>query len=270
MTPPAGFESIDCAPGTLLADTARCEDLRRAGLDDLRGWESRLEHGAGHGGRGATARLVAGSGPALLLKQLRRGGLAGPLWRERFAGTRRLEDNLALPLEAIARGVRTPRPVALFLLEGPRGLYRGWLAQEEIAEAISLSRLVLSGRALSDEVFSAAVRAVRAMHDRGVEHRDLNLGNLLVEPASGLVWVVDLDDARLHAGPLPFHLRQRALRRLERSWVKTLVRDSRPADASGDGWYRRYAGSDTGLAARLARGRAAGRLWLRLHRLTWR
>jgi hypothetical protein len=270
VTVAPGFEAIDCAPGRLLADSTLVHALRASGLDDVRGWQTRLEAGVESAGRGATARLVVGSDAPLLLKQLRRGGLAGPLWCDRFAGTRRLLDNLEIPLEAIRRGVSTPRPVALFLLEGPRGLYRGWFAQVEIPDAVSLSDLVVADTPPSGELLIEAMRAVRAMHDGGVEHRDLNLGNLLVERATGVIWIVDMDNARLHPRPLAVPLRQRALRRLERSWVKTLARCGRTPDGRGDGWYERYAGEDAGLADRLARGRAAGRLWLRLHRLTWR
>jgi hypothetical protein len=84
-----------------------------------------------------------------------------------------------------------------------------------------------------------------------------------------MVWVVDLDGARLHAGPLPFAARQRALRRLERSYVKTC--HPRPA---GDGVrrsiYASYAAGDNELERRLARGRRAGQVWIQIHRLGWR
>jgi hypothetical protein len=115
---------------------------------------------------------------------------------------------------------------------------------------------------------------VRHMHDAGLEHRDLNLGNLLVRPgtdgAGTEPFVIDLDRARLHSGPLPFRLRQGALRRLERSCVK-LLGDAAPPGRIGYGpWYEFYAAGDRELEERFRRGVAAGHLWLRLHRAGWR
>jgi hypothetical protein len=70
-------------------------------------------------------------------------------------------------------------------------------------------------------------------------------------------------------GPLEFAPRQRALRRLERSYSKVLAPE-RPRPEIVDGIYRLYAGDDSELAARLERGRRAGRGWIFLHRLGWR
>jgi hypothetical protein len=73
----------------------------------------------------------------------------------------------------------------------------------------------------------------------------------------------------LHAGPLPFVTRQRALRRLERSYVKTC--HPHPAgDSVRRSIYASYAAGDGELERRLARGRRAGRIWIQLHRFGWR
>jgi hypothetical protein len=108
------------------------------------------------------------------------------------------------------------------------------------------------------------------MHDAGVDHRDLNLGNLLLRASAAGVeaFIVDLDAARLCAGPLPFAARQRALRRLERSLVK--IGDGDPGEQSRARLYEAYAGDDAGLAQRLGRGRRVGRMWIHLHALSWR
>ena len=108
------------------------------------------------------------------------------------------------------------------------------------------------------------------MHDRGLAHRDLNLGNLLIRRGTApQAFVIDLDRARLHVGPLGFHPRQRALRRLERSYVKSCVAGSVSEDVRNS-IYTLYAADDRGLAARLEQGRYAGRAWISLHRLGWR
>jgi hypothetical protein len=81
--------------------------------------------------------------------------------------------------------------------------------------------------------------------------------------------VIDLDGARLHPGPLGFRACQRALRRLERSYVKACHPGPAPADVR-EAFYREYTAGDTRLASRLGRGRSLGRVWIGLHRLGWR
>jgi len=256
-----------------LVSDARCTDaLIRAGLDDPSGWRRRLAGVGGRRqpeGRGATARVELTPACVARIKQLRRGGWLAPLWRDRFAGTGRVLDNLRLPIEAARSGIATPAPIGLLIERGRPGLVRAWLAVEQIDDAIDLRACFRSGRPPESGELDAVLSLVRTMHERGLEHRDLNLGNLLLrrggEPT---VWVVDLDGARLHGGPLPFVARQRALRRLERSYVKTC--HPRPAAESvRRSIYASYAGGDRELERRLARGRRAGRIWIRLHKLGW-
>jgi 3-deoxy-D-manno-octulosonic acid kinase len=180
---------------------------------------------------------------------MRRGGSLAPLWRDRFPARGRLVRNVTVAAEAAARGVPTPRVVALLTEEGPPRLFRGWLATERVLEAIDLAELLRSGRAHEADL-AAALAAARALHDAGIDHVDLNLGNLLVRPgASGPEgFVIDLDRARLRAGPLPDKARQSALRRLERSHAKLF---GAPAPWGGDGsiWddlYGRVPGRKTG------------------------
>ena len=257
------FVRRDGAGGTLWVRRDLESAALAAFLDRESGWESRLDRRAG--GRGPTGLLDFGAaGPVARLKRLRRGGIAGPLWRDRFPGSSRILANLAVPAEARRRGVPTPEPLALLAIPGPPGLWRGWLATEEIPGAYPLERRF--GSTEEAAAVREAMRVVRAMHDAGVEHRDLNLGNLLLRPvAEGeAVVVLDLDDARLHPGPLRFGVRRRALRRLERSTAK------RTGVRAYDAWYVAYADGDAALAERLAAGRWLDRMWISLHRLGWK
>lgn len=269
---PTGFVQFEAGSGRLLVDARIAAELRAAGLNEPGGWERLLEQRDPVVARGATARLALPSGARLVLKRLCRGGWVGPLWRDRFLGPRRLLENLRLPLEALSRGLATPRPVALLVVEGPSRLFRGWLAVEEITDARDLAARFVSASPPTRAGLGRVMSLVRRMHDVGLEHRDLNLGNLLVRDEAGgdgAAYVIDLDGARLHERPLPFARRQRALRRLERSCVKLL--GAAVQDEEACGWiYRCYAGTDTDLAGRLERGRAVGKLWLRIHRLGWR
>ena len=108
------------------------------------------------------------------------------------------------------------------------------------------------------------------MHDAGVDHPDLNLGNLMVRSGDGgpEAFVIDLDGARLHPGPLATAKRRAALLRLERSYLKRFGGGgSGPADpALWRGWY---AAGDAEMAHALAGDRLTERIALALHRLGW-
>jgi len=226
----------------------------------------------GAAGRGATARLTLAGGVPVILKRMRRGGWAGRCWRDRYAGRRRLLNNLATPLEAARRGIPTAAPVALLLASAWGPLYEGWLAVEEITDAGDLAASYRRGVDPPPQLLRAVAALLRRMHDAGLEHRDLNLGNLLARErgvAEPEPFVIDLDRARLHEGPLSFRLRQRALRRLERSQVKLFLESAREGPLPPAPWYELYAAGDRRLAERLARGRAVGRFLLGLHRMGW-
>lgn len=270
---PDGFGLLRRPPVTLIARNDALDLLLRAGWTDSRSLEKELAGGAHPAGRGRTTIVRLDGRAPLVLKQMRRGGWLGSLWRDRYPGRSRLLDNLRVPAEALRRGVPTPAPVALVLVEGPRGLYRAWLAVEEVVGAQNLIERLRAKDSPSAAEIDAVVGAVRRMHDRGVEHRDLNLGNLLVRraPAGDFQpFVIDLDRARLWDSELPLGARIRSLRRLERSTVKLFGERPPGAFDLRRRWYEAYAADDADLARRLDRARRANRLWIRLHRPGWR
>lgn len=274
LVPPDGFAVCRGPSGLLIGAERLLGALRAAGLQQCRTWRALAATAAGGApGRGLSARLVLGDGTRLVLKQMRRGGLARRFWRDRFIGRARLLDNLRVPLEAAQRGIPTAAPAALLLVAGAGPLYRGWLAVEEIADAPDLATLYRRGTPPSERELLAVIALVRRMHEAGLVHRDLNLGNLLVrrsrngEPEP---FVIDMDRARFRAGALPFRLRQRSLRRLERSHAKLMHECGLSRADSRVPWYEQYAGEDRRLAGRLRRGRIVGRLLLALHEAGWR
>ncbi len=114
---------------------------------------------------------------------------------------------------------------------------------------------------------------VRRMHDTGLHHRDLNLGNLLLRRSPSGEWeafIVDLDRAVLRQEPLSLGLRSRALGRLERSYVKQFGKSGPLGEQGGQVLHTLYAGDDGALAHRLAAGRRFGKILLAVHRLGWR
>lgn len=248
MRLPAGFVAVPRGRASMLADSEHVDELRALGLDDPARWEELLAGERSGLGRGRTGTLELAGGRRVFLKKMLRGGLAGPLWRNRFPGTSRLVANLRLPLDVASRGVPTPAPVALLIVSGPPLFYRAWIAFDVVDGARDLAACLRVRDGALDPV-PAAMRLVRDMHEQGLEHRDLNLGNILITARDGALpeaIVIDLDRARLHAGPLSTPLRLRSLRRLERSYEKLIG-----PFAERRAWYAHYAAGEPELLAGL-------------------
>ena len=270
---PVGFTRRTAGRTTVVAAAEHLAALASQGLDRAVAGLLDLEPETGGPGRGVTALIPLGGGRRARMKQMRRGGLLGPLWRDRFLSRQRLMDNLRVPLAALARGVATAKPVGLWIVSGPPGFCRAWLATEEIEGARDLTRRIASGEPPPttgdiDEV----IALVRAMHDAGIDHRDLNLGNLLLaDPGRGAMraFVVDLDRARILPRALGARARMRALRRLERSAVKLFgERPLASFDLRGR-IYDAYAAGEPRWTRVTSRARRANRVSIALHRLGW-
>jgi hypothetical protein len=270
--PPGGFVARPSGASVLYA-AARVEGaVLSRGLSAAPGWVTALREGAHASGRSATTVVEGVEGTRWRLKSMRRGGALAILWRDRYPSAARLVATLTATVEARERGVPTPATVAMLVVRGPGFLARGFMATEEIEASEDLARRVLRGAVTAADLV-ATMTAVRAMHDRGVVHPDLNLGNVMLRQRGERppdASFVDFDRAWFLDGPAPFALRQAAIRRLERSCAKLTGRPGALGPGSEDLWYTLYAGGDAALDAGLARGRPLGRLALGLHRIGWR
>jgi len=270
--PPAGFVLRPNGACALYVAAPLASDVDARGLHMWGAWDRALASGTVASGRGATVLLDGASGARWRLKAMRRGGCLAGIWRDRYLSTRRLVATLSASVEAQARGVPTAAPIALIVEAGPGGFARGAMAFAEIEGSEDLARRTVRKAATRADLV-ATLGAVRGMHDRGVLHPDLNLGNVLLRPradASPEAYLIDFDRATFAHGPLPFAARQAALRRLERSCAKLTGAPGPWGPGSEELWYATYAGDDVDLARRLARGRPLGRLALSVHRLGWR
>jgi hypothetical protein len=270
--PPAGFVLRPEGNGALYVAAPLEDAVCARGLDSWGAWLRALASGSTASGRGATAVVDGAPGSRWRVKAVRRGGLLAGIWRDRFWSARRLVATLSASAEAQARGVPTAQPIALIVETGPNGFARGAMAFTEIEGSEDLARRVIRNAATRGDLV-ATIGAVRAMHDRGVLHPDLNLGNVLVRPCVGAspeVFLIDFDRATFAPGPLPFASRQAALRRLERSCAKLTGVPGPLGPGSEDLWYAIYTADDVDLARRFASGRPWGRWTLAVHRLGWR
>ncbi len=158
-----------------------------------------------HAGRGRPVRLEL-AGVAVIAKTLRRGGLFGRFFADRFVGGRRLLETVSLLLELENAGAPT-MPFAFARLRRAGGpLLRLDLATRELPAARDGCEL-LSGPvpvAALRAALVAAAQAIRQLHAAGVDHADLNVRNLLFsadEPPRA--FVIDLEKSRLRAALPP-------------------------------------------------------------------
>jgi len=182
-------------------------------------------------GRGATVTVDAGDGRRFVVKALRRGGLPSRL-RGGLYGRARLLAEMAILEEAHRRGLPTAAPAFGAVGRTREGREAAVLATEEIPDAVNLTHR-LSSPALSPPerrsrraALRAAGAAVRHAHDLGLNHADLNTGNILVGGArhAESAWVIDLGVSKLGA-PLASGRRASNLVRLLRSAEKHLGRE---------------------------------------------
>jgi 3-deoxy-D-manno-octulosonic acid kinase len=138
-------------------------------------------------------------------------------WFSGWHNTRSFQE-FSLLSKLIAANVNVPRPLAAMAVRS--GLYyRADLLSEKIANAQDLVAILQSG-ALEKQAYRRIGAEIRAMHDVGVNHTDLNIHNLLIDDQNK-VWIIDFDKCAEQPGE---SWKQDNLSRLKRSFEKELGR----------------------------------------------
>ncbi|HUO94728.1 MAG TPA: 3-deoxy-D-manno-octulosonic acid kinase [Steroidobacteraceae bacterium] len=208
------LERIAAGTGAILYEPSRLDHPTPADFDPAAlGAAGRITGTAT--GRGSAWFVAPRSGAATVLRHYRRGGLIARLvadrylWRGEEATRAFRELRLLATLEAL--GLPAARPVAARYRRSGL-LYR--------ADLITLA--IPGARSLADRLADPAVpwarigATLRAFHDAGACHADLNARNVLID-AEGGVHLIDFDRGTLAA---PGRWRERNLERLQRSLVK--------------------------------------------------
>ncbi len=220
---PPGYEAWSLDTGGVVArsDVAAAVRAALAGHGTLYAWAGAQADRVTFAGRGEAFGVRLGQVPAVVRHARRGGYVIAPLLGDRFLGTPRFFRELRWSARLSDAGIPTPR-----LLAGAwhrRGaVHRADVATERL-DGTNLASLFFAGTPPLGErrraVLAAVGRLVRRLHDAGVVHPDLQLGNVLAAPGadSPVAALLDVDTCRAARGPADI---ARNIQRFYRSWEK--------------------------------------------------
>ena len=176
-------------------------------------------------GRGPFSLIQTSPQQIFRIRPYLRGGWIRHLNRDLFWGSKRPYQEFRISLQAYKSGIPTAEPIAGVVRKSPMGLglYRGYWVSREISNTKNLFHFLKSNPTFKKkrESLSQVALAVRKMHDIGIFHADLHLGNVLIqEDGDPLpIYLIDFDRARIQS-PLSEKDRKANLIRFYRSAYK--------------------------------------------------
>ena len=223
--------------------------------------------------------LSTADGSCGLIRHYRRGGLFRWLFRDLYLGRGRFFREVLVAEWARRSGVATAEVLALRTEGKGCGLYRADLMTREIENSMDLASYLSSLlEERRDQVLPAKREVIRSvaclvkdLHAAGICHADLNLRNILIQPAAdrSRSFIIDLDKAWIAAS---LHARARLgnLQRLYRSAEKLGYMGHGISRTDCLRFIKEYSAGEPALASRLKRLIRNRNLSLLLHRLVWR
>ncbi len=272
---PAGYVVHRVAETWLVFDRASAADLTRLSLADPE-TRRKLFARAPLRGRGAAPSVPIRPGLDAILRRYHHGGLLGRITGSLYWGPHRALRELRVTADAEAQGAPVPHVVCLVLWPVVGPFWSAIIGTREERGARDLLEVARSIEPASQRVQLAreVATAVRRLHDAGVDHRDLQLRNVLVTTAADgqrRIVVVDLDRAVYHPrGEIPVRTRAANLGRLLRSVIKNGLWDDRVGEREAAAFIDAYTAGNEGLRADL-RGWVVRERWkIRIHRWRYR
>lgn len=142
-------------------------------------------------GRGQLLRFQL-DGRTGLIRTYRRGGWIGPLLNDRMFFVNRPLRELRLVAHLYEKGMPVPNPLGCrWTRSGP--VFRGAIATEEL-DAQHLQQILQSSPGRAPLILPGVGETIRAFHDIGLLHADLQIRNILL---GDRVYLIDFDRARL-------------------------------------------------------------------------
>lgn len=268
---PAGYVIHRVGDSWLIFDRAGASQLTQLRLGDP-AVRRTLFARARRRGRGSVPSLPLGE-TSIVLRRYRHGGLLAWLTGTLYLGPERALSELRITASAEASGAPVPHVVCLALWPVAGPLWSALIGTHEYGDARDLLEVLSamddprSRRDLARRVGTA----IGKLHDCGVEHRDLQVHNILSVGPEQRIVVVDLDNASFHVpGPVPAGRRADNLGRLVRSIVKNGLWESRVGRREVAAFLGGYTKSRRALRRDLRAWLGRERLKLALHRARYR
>ena len=215
----------------------------------------------------------------MVVKESRRGGLRARLLPDLYFGAGRFRREVRVTREAGRRGL----PVAPIVASVTRPVGLGFCRHHYLVRwmegTVDLREALRQVSPLSGDTFGerrpivrSVAEGVRALHDLGICHADLNLGNILLRPegvgSPPEVIFIDFDTSRL-TSRVPFRRRMGNLLRLYRSLLKSCLPGGGVTRTDLARFTRAYSQGDPGPSRRAWQALRRGGPALFLHRLLW-
>jgi 3-deoxy-D-manno-octulosonic acid kinase len=278
-TCPPGFVLIRDSHTTVVVREDYKAELLLQGLDNPEKLRALCrDSSARYSGRGATPAVPIEGRPGerMIIKTYRRGGMLRFLVRDLYWGDRRPLNELRVGAAALHAGIPSAAVLAAvaFRVAGP--FYCGYLITRELSGCRDLPSFLNTGSAGSAEekfrqrrtLLARAARTIRAMHDRGFYHGDLNLKNILIDVQQQTIYIIDWDKSQEQENISPAQ-RSSNMVRCCRSMVKLSRQGLALTERDQLFFLASYWGEDKNIEKRLRRDFARMRLFLRLRQLRW-
>lgn len=185
-------------------------------------WQKNHALLGGAPGRGTSAFIQTPAGEAVW-RHYHRGGLPGKFIRDRYfwsgLDNTRAWQEMFLTGRLYERGFPVPQPLAA-AVQKQGWFYKADLITARIPDVVPLADLLLQNdSAKLQPVLQQAGKMLLPFHAAGLNHVDLNPRNLLVNPATQQVWLIDFDRCQLSSPPEP-RIASQNIRRLQRALIK--------------------------------------------------
>ncbi|MEE9280845.1 MAG: lipopolysaccharide kinase InaA family protein [Myxococcota bacterium] len=223
-------------------------------------------------GRGGAPSVPLGL-RSVVLRRYRHGGLFGWLTGALYLGPQRALSELRTTASAEASGAPVPHVLCLALWPVAGPLWSALIGTLEQPDARDLLEVLAATEEPGDRraLARAVGTALGRLHGAGLEHRDLQVRNVLVAGPEQRIVVVDLDKATFHVpGPVPTRRRAQNLGRLTRSIVKNGLWGSQVGRREVAAFVSGYTRGQRPLRRTLRGWLRRERLKLALHRFRYR
>ncbi|HLD35168.1 MAG TPA: lipopolysaccharide kinase InaA family protein [Planctomycetota bacterium] len=186
----------------------------------------------------ANVKASDGKEAEVIVRVYRRGGLAGLVLPDIFNDARRPLAELVLTEKGRTEGVPLPEILGLQIKWVLPFFYRAKIVVKRIPDTVTLEETLFSldKKGLNRKelyrqkanLISSLVKALRQLHNAGINHRDLNIRNILIK-RTGLdfaAYIIDLDKSAYESDAKGLALDKRInnLIRLNRSLDKMLFK----------------------------------------------